>query len=145
MYYSGHQRLYVIRRPSKQFYPNCLRPRFTNVPYIMVQAIFYGIEKGPLLFWNKEEQGNITAQGFLDYIYLKLKEFYNFYNAKYGIYFPNYEFGSTPTIMQMDGAPCYRACITIAKFQEDDIKLLQWLVNSLDLNLIKTVQNLIKT
>ena len=26
--------------------------------------------------------------------------------------------------MQMDGAPCYRACITTAKFQEDDIKLL---------------------
>ncbi|OCK88865.1 uncharacterized protein K441DRAFT_668530, partial [Cenococcum geophilum 1.58] len=30
--------------------------------------------------------------GFLDYIYLKLKEFYDFYNAKYSVYFPNYEF-----------------------------------------------------
>ena len=39
------------------------------------------------------------AQGFLDYIYPKLKEFYNFYNTKYGIYFPNHEFGNTPTII----------------------------------------------
>ena len=90
----------------------------------MVWAAFCGAEKGPLLFWNKEEWGNITAQGFLDHIYLKLKEFYDFYNAKYSVYFPNYEFGSTLTIVQIDGAPCYRACITIAKFQEDDIKLL---------------------
>ena len=39
------------------------------------------------------------AQGFLDYIYLKLKEFYNFYNNKYGVYFPNYKFGSTLIII----------------------------------------------
>ncbi|OCK88097.1 uncharacterized protein K441DRAFT_669691 [Cenococcum geophilum 1.58] len=62
----------------------------------MVWAIFYG--------------------GFLDYIYPKLKEFYDFYNAKYSIYFPNYEFRNTLIIVQIDGAPCYRACITIAKF-----------------------------
>ena len=145
MYCGGYQRLYVFRRPGKQFYPNCLCPKFTNVPYIMVWAAFCGVEKGPLLFQNKEEWGNITAQGFLDYIYLKLKEFYNFYNAKYSIYFPNYEFRSTLTIIQIDGAPYYRAYITITKFQEDNIKLLQQLVNSPDLNLIKAVQNLIKT
>ncbi|OCK90598.1 uncharacterized protein K441DRAFT_665889, partial [Cenococcum geophilum 1.58] len=52
--------------------------------------------------------------GFLDHIYPKLKEFYDFYNAKYSVYFPNYEFRT----------PYYKACITIAKFQEDDIKLL---------------------
>ena len=45
----------------------------------------------------------------------------------------------------MDGAPYYKARITIAKFQEDDIKLLQWPVNSLDLNPIEAVWNLIKT
>ncbi|OCK88940.1 uncharacterized protein K441DRAFT_668421, partial [Cenococcum geophilum 1.58] len=61
--------------------------------------------------------GNITAQGFLNYIYPKLKEFYDFYNAKYSIYFPNYEFGT----------PYYKAS------------------NSPDLNLIKAVWNLIKT
>ena len=95
----GYQWLYVIRRPSKQFYPNCLRPRFTNILYIIVQAAFCGVEKGLLLFQNKEEWGNIMAQGFLDYIYPKLKEFYNFYNAKYGIYFPNYKFRSTLIII----------------------------------------------
>ena len=99
MHCSGHQRLYIIRRPNKRFYPNCLRPKFTNIPYTMVWAAFYSVEKGPLLFQNKEEQGNITAQGFLDHIYPKLKEFYNFYNAKYGVYFPNYEFGSTLIII----------------------------------------------
>ena len=145
MYYSGHQRLYIFRRPSKRFYPNCLRPKFTNVPYTIVQAVFYGAEKGPLLFQNKEEWGNIIAQGFLDHIYPKLKEFYNFYNAEYNVYFPNHKFRSTLIIVQIDGAPCYRARITIAKFQKDDIKLLQWLANSPDLNLIKAVWNLIKT
>ena len=45
----------------------------------------------------------------------------------------------------MDGTPCYKAYITIAKFQEDNIKLLQWLANSLDLNLIKAIWNLMKT
>ena len=66
---------------------------------MMVWAAFYGAEKGPLLFWNKEEWGNITVQSFLDYIYPKLKEFYDFYNAKYSVYFSNYKFGSTPTII----------------------------------------------
>ena len=99
MYCGGYQRLYIIRRPNKQFYPNYLRSKFTNIPYIMVQAAFCSAEKGPLLFWNKEEQGNIMAQGFLDYIYPKLKEFYNFYNAKYSIYFPNYKFRSTLIII----------------------------------------------
>ena len=74
MHYSGHQRLYIIRRPSEQ--------------------------------------------------YPKLKKFYDFYNAEYSVYFPNYEFGSTPIIVLIDGAPCYKAHITIVKFQEDDIKLL---------------------
>ena len=41
----------------------------------------------------------------------------------------------------MDNAPCYKAYITIAQFQEDNIKLLKWPVNSLDLNPIKGVWN----
>ncbi|OCK92093.1 uncharacterized protein K441DRAFT_663813 [Cenococcum geophilum 1.58] len=45
------------------------------------------------------EWGNITAQGFLDHIYPKLKKFYDFYNAKYSVYFPNHKFGSTLTII----------------------------------------------
>ena len=64
-------------------------------------------------------------QGFLDHIYPKLKKFYDFYNAKYSVYFPDYKFGSTPIIVQIDKTPCHRAYITIAKFQEDDIELLQ--------------------
>ena len=44
----------------------------------------------------------------------------------------------------MDNAPCYKARITIAQFQEDDIKLLKWLANSPDLNPIKGVWNWIK-
>ena len=99
MHYSRHQRLYIIRRPNKQYYPNYLRPKFTNIPYIIIWAVFCGAEKKPLLFWNKEKWGNIMAQGFLDYIYPRLKKFYNFYNTKYSIYFPNYKFGSTLTII----------------------------------------------
>jgi len=57
----GHQRLYVIRRPDERFNPACLRPKFSNIPYTMVWAAFCGAEKGPLLFWNKEKWGNITA------------------------------------------------------------------------------------
>ena len=44
----------------------------------------------------------------------------------------------------MDNAPCYKVCITIAQFQEDDIKLLKWPVNSPDLNPIEGVWNCIK-
>ena len=66
---------------------------------MIVWAAFYGTEKGPLLFWNKEEWGNIIVQGFLDYIYPKLKEFYDFYNAEYSVYFPNYKFRNTLIII----------------------------------------------
>ena len=39
----------------------------------------------------------------------------------------------------MDNATCYKARITITQFKEDNIKLLNWPVNSPDLNLIKDV------
>ena len=104
MHYGKHQQLYIIKRPNKQFYPNFLCFKFINIPYIIVQIVFCGAEKWFLLFQNKEKQGNIIAQGFLDYIYVKFKEFYNFYNAEYTIYFPNYKFGNILIIVQMDGA-----------------------------------------
>ena len=44
----------------------------------------------------------------------------------------------------MDNAPYHKAYITIAQFQENNIKLLKWPANSLDFNPIKSVWNCIK-
>src|SRR6266702_759211 len=44
----------------------------------------------------------------------------------------------------MDNTTCHRARITIAQFQGNNIELLNWPVNSLDLNLIEGVWNQMK-
>ena len=61
MHRGGHQRVFVTRRPHERYHPHCLRPRLRNIPHIMIWACFAGVKKGPLVFWNKQEWGNITA------------------------------------------------------------------------------------
>lgn len=78
MHRGGHQRVFVTRRPYERYHPHCLQPRLRNIPHIMIWACFAGVEKGPLVFWNKQEWGNITAQG---HIYLSLKNFYEYYQT----------------------------------------------------------------
>jgi len=36
--------------------------------YIMVYGGIFRWSKSKLIFWNKKRYGNITAQGFIDYI-----------------------------------------------------------------------------
>ena len=42
MHRSGHQRVFVTRRPYERFHPHCLRPRFRDTPHTMIWACFCG-------------------------------------------------------------------------------------------------------
>ncbi|OCK93338.1 uncharacterized protein K441DRAFT_661632 [Cenococcum geophilum 1.58] len=66
------------------------------------------------------EWGNITAQGFLDHIYPKLKEFYDFYNAEYDVYFPDYEFGINSPDLNLIKAR--KPCLLIKEAMQAAIK-----------------------
>ena len=134
-HHGGHQRIFVTRRPEERFNLECLAPRFERIPHTMVWGAICGTEKGPLIFWDKKDWGNITAASFCEYIFPDRYDFW------LDVIQSDPE---TPFYIMMDNTPPHTAKTTQRAFEQASILLLPWPPSSPDLNPIKNIWGMIK-
>ena len=71
-------RIFVTRMASEEFHPSCLVPKFQKLLTIHVWGCFFGMQTGPLIFWDKDTMGKrITAKGYCEHIVPHLEEFWH--------------------------------------------------------------------
>lgn len=64
----GTKRLFVTRRAGEEFLPECLRPKFRKPAYTMIWGAIVDGRTGPMLIWDKDNWGNMTAKGLIDHV-----------------------------------------------------------------------------
>ncbi|KAJ5678485.1 transposable element tc3 transposase, partial [Penicillium maclennaniae] len=96
-----HRRIYVTRRSGEEFDDTYVRERISRAPGWMFWGSFYGNEKGPCLFWEKE-WGTITSARYTERIVPLI----------HGIVTMARDNNKHLIVMQ-DGAPSHRDLLTI--------------------------------
>ena len=95
----------------------------------MIWGAITGKEKGPMIVWDKENWGNITAKAYIQHVVPIVHEFWQS-NEGY--------------LLMEDGAAAHRAKITSETYQHLRITKIKWSASSSDLNPIENVWRLLK-
>ena len=120
-----HRRIYVTRKSGEEFEDTCLRERVPSGPGWMFWGSFFGNEKGPCLFWEKE-WGTISSASYTNRVVPLID----------GMVTMSRDHGSYLIVMQ-DSAPSHRSLLTIEELHERGIFPIDWPPYSPDLNLIE--------
>lgn len=95
----------------------------------MFWGCFAGSEKGPCLFWEKQDWGSITSETYCESILLLIDGM---------IYMRPW------LLVMQDNAPSHSAKNTTNEFRQRHITPIQWPACSPDLNPIESVWNIMK-
>jgi len=127
-----HRRIYVTRKAGEEYDDTCVRDRVSRAPGWMFWGSFYGNEKGPCLFWEKE-WGSIDSDSYTARIVPLI----------HGMVTMSRDLGTHLIVMQ-DGAPSHRNLLTIEELHERGIFPINWPPYSPDLNPIEQLWDYMK-
>ena len=68
--------LWVTRRPGEEYESDCIQPTFRKLSLCMIWGAITGKEKGPMIVWDKENWGNITAKAYIQHVVPTVHEFW---------------------------------------------------------------------
>jgi transposase len=111
-----------------------LRSRALTPWRIDVLGFFFGTEKGPCLFWEKE-WGNITTESYGEHTLLLIDD---------GIARLTRSHGDPELIIMQDSAPSHRNILTIEELRNRGLYIIEWPPYSPDLNPIEQVWDWMK-
>jgi hypothetical protein len=80
MHRGGNQRFWVTRFPFEKYEDDCLAPKFTNIPKIIIGGAIAVDVKGPLIIFEKDKgmtnaKGNVESNSYIDHVLSRLVEF----------------------------------------------------------------------
>ena len=117
-----------MTKPNEVYNSTCVVDRIRKRIGWMFWGSFFGTEKGPCLFWEKE-WNSITAEGYSERIVPLIHGMAS----------------QRPDLLVMqDNAPSHKAAQTLQEFGERGISPIEWPPYSPDLNPIENVWNLMK-
>ena len=128
-----HRQIYVTRRSGEEFDETCVREHHQRLGGWIFWGSFFGTEKGPCLFWEKD-WGNITVESYGEHI-LPLID---------GIARLTRERGDLELLIMQDGAPSHRNILTIEELQNRGSNVIEWPPYSPGLNPIEQVWDWMK-
>lgn len=143
------EEVYVTRRAKEALHPNCLVLKYKDFSSCIVQGIISISANGPLVFFKKEQctnaKGSVNLEVYICYILPLVYTFQEDYQRREIV---RVETSSNKMyrdfIYIKDNYSVHNSKATTAAFQALGINKLQQLANSLDLNPIKNVQQLLK-
>ncbi|KAI1005570.1 hypothetical protein K3495_g2647 [Podosphaera aphanis] len=113
-----HTRCWVTRKEDERYEETCIVDNIRRRVGWMFWASFFGNEKGPSLFWEKE-RGSITSSSYSDRIVSLIHGMVT----------------SEPRLsVMLDNAPPHKASRTTEEFREKSIAPIEWPPFSPDLN-----------
>jgi hypothetical protein len=146
----GDQRFFVTRFPAEKFQDDCLAPKFSKIPKVMIGGAISLELKGPLIVFDREmtnAKDNVNAACYVNHVVPELAQFYSEQRqeiqARMGVE------GSThpdnqPLLLQ-DNATIHTAAISQTALAEAGIRTVpNFPPSSPDLNPIEGVWGLLK-
>lgn len=127
-----HRTIYVTRRAGEEFDDTCVRERVSHAPGWMFWGSFYGDQKGPCLFWEKEWK-TINSVRYTERIVPLIDGMVTMARNNHHYL----------TVMQ-DGAPSHRNLLTLDELHERGIYPIDWPPYSPDLNPIEQIWDWMK-